>query len=144
MTPLAKLVSQPFRDLIQSVGSIIDGLHTSGEEKLDAQRKLVELERDFQIRMAEIDAENAKTAAEVIVAEARSQSWMARNWRPLTMLTFTFIVAFNYILSPLFGLPYLEMPDNLWDLLQIGMGGYVFGRTVEKIAPAVADALKKK
>lgn len=142
MNPITSLLSTPLTDLVSGVAGIIDKFHTSGEEKLEAQRKLVELERNFTVRMAEIDAQNAKTASEVIVAEAKSESWAARNWRPITMLTFTYIVAHNYIIAPLFALDALALPPNLWDLLQIGMGGYVFGRTAEKIAPAVVDGIK--
>jgi len=138
---LGKLVSGPLSDLFGKVAAVIDNVHTSGEEKLAAQRELLKLQADFQIRMAEIDAEYAKTQASVIEAEVNSESWMARNWRPITMLTFTFIVAFNYIIAPMFGLSLLAMPIHLWDLLQIGMGGYVFGRTAEKVIPTIAEAV---
>jgi hypothetical protein len=103
----------------------------------------LELERGFQVKIAEIDATNAKTAAEVIIAETKSESWAARNWRPITMLTFTYIIAHNYIFAPMFSLTVLSIPTDLWELLKIGMGGYVLGRTAEKIVPQVATAIKK-
>lgn len=78
---------------------------------------------------------------DIIVAEAKSDSWMARNWRPITMLTFVFIIANNYILYPYMSLfwaaaPTLELPDFMWELLKIGLGGYVVGRSGEKIMKA--------
>jgi hypothetical protein len=143
MGTLGKILSAPFGDLFKNVTEVIDNLNTSGEEKLEAQRKLLELERGFQVKIAEIDATNAKTAAEVIIAETKSESWAARNWRPITMLTFTYIIAHNYIFAPMFSLTVLSIPTDLWELLKIGMGGYVLGRTAEKIVPQVATAIKK-
>lgn len=76
-------------------------------------------------------------AISIIVAEAQGESWLQRNWRPLLMLTCIGIIANNYVLYPYLKLfvaapPLLEMPDALWELLKIGVGGYVIGRSVEK------------
>lgn len=73
----------------------------------------------------------------VIIAEAESEHWLTATWRPITMLVFVAIVAFNYLLEPLlamFHLPVtpLPLPPDLWDLLKLGLGGYVVGRSVEK------------
>lgn len=76
-------------------------------------------------------------AVNIIIAEVQGESWLQRNWRPLLMLTGIGIIANNYVLYPYLRLvftsaPLLEMPDALWELLKIGVGGYVVGRTVEK------------
>ena len=73
----------------------------------------------------------------VVVAEAKSEHALTSQWRPITMLVFTAIVANNYIIAPylaaIFGWSVtLEMPDQLWNLLSIGIGGYVVGRSSEK------------
>ena len=78
-----------------------------------------------------------QTSAGIVTAEAKSDHWLAANWRPITMLTFVFIVANNYIIYPYLALffeeaPKLEIPPDMWALLQIGLGGYVVGRSVEK------------
>ena len=31
---------------------------------------------------------------------------------------------------------------KLWDIVELGLGGYVIGRSAEKIVPAVATAMK--
>ena len=85
----------------------------------------------------------------VIVAEAQSGSWLANSWRPITMLAFVAVIVNNYLLFPyltMFGLPAatLEMPVHVWDVIELGLGGYVVGRSVEKTAATVAEALKKK
>jgi len=53
------------------------------------------------------------------------------------MLTCIAIVANNFLLAPYLGAIFkwkvvLEMPPDLWQLLNIGVGGYVVGRSVEK------------
>lgn len=83
-----------------------------------------------------------QTSAGIVTAEAKSDHWLAANWRPVTMLTFVFIIANNYILYPYLALffeeaPKLEIPPDMWALLKIGLGGYVVGRSAEKVATAV-------
>jgi hypothetical protein len=78
-----------------------------------------------------------KGAIAVVLAEAQGQSWLQRNWRPLLMLTCITIIANNYVLYPymraIFGWGVaLDLPEALWELLKIGVGGYVVGRSVEK------------
>jgi hypothetical protein len=74
---------------------------------------------------------------DIIQTEAKSEHWLTANWRPLTMLTFVVIIANNYILYPYLSLfwpdaPQLSIPPDMWDLLKIGLGGYVVGRSAEK------------
>jgi len=83
-----------------------------------------------------------QTSAGIVTAEAKSEHWLAANWRPVTMLTFVFIIANNYILYPYLALffeeaPKLEIPPDMWALLKIGLGGYVVGRSAEKVATVV-------
>lgn len=73
-----------------------------------------------------------EAAASIIVAEAQGDSWLQRNWRPLLMVLFGVIIANNYIVVPIFNTPAAEIPPDMWDLLKLGVGGYVVGRTVEK------------
>ncbi len=92
-----------------------------------------------EIKAKLIDQESALTEAarDVLVAEAKGESWMQRNWRPLTMLVFAAIIANNYLIAPYvqaFGgvSVVLDIPDGMWNLLTMGLGGYVIGRTLEK------------
>ena len=95
------------------------------------QEALVKMQTDYQTNL---DTQRG----EVIQAEAKSDSWMASNWRPILMLTFTAIVAMNWLILPVvswFGphLVPLVLPPDMWDLLKIGVGGYIVGRSGEKI-----------
>lgn len=102
-----------------------------------------------KIRMAIIEAGQNELAAkrDIIVAEAQSDSWLASNWRPILMLSFTAIIVNNYILSPYlqamfdFGMM-LEIPADMWSLLKIGVGGYVVGRSGEKISDSYFKSKK--
>lgn len=139
-------IGSPLKDIIGAVGGIIDNLNTSGQEKLDAQRKLVELERNFNIRMAELDQQWAATQADVIKSEANSQSWLTRNWRPLVMVFFTVIVGTVVFTGGYVNGHALDKDFTLkiLDIVQIGLGGYVMGRSAEKIAPHVTQIFAKK
>lgn len=80
--------------------------------------------------------------AQIVQAEAQSQNWLASSWRPITMLTFVVLIVarwFGWAAPNLSEAEYLK----LWDIVQLGLGGYVIGRSVEKIIPSVAGAMKK-
>lgn len=83
-----------------------------------------------------------QAAMAVIVAESQG-GLLARNWRPIVMLTFTGLVCAHWL-----GFTPPNLPETvvmkLLDLVQLGLGGYVIGRSVEKVAPAVVDAIKKR
>ena len=69
---------------------------------------------------------------EIIIAEAKG-NWLQRSWRPILMLSFGFIVIYVKFVAPLFSLPIPELENEFWNLLQLGIGGYVIGRTGEKM-----------
>lgn len=90
------------------------------------------------------ESEIFKSLTDVVKQEAKSEHFLVAAWRPITMLTFVFIIANNYILSPYIGLFFgvdvrLEIPPDMWDLLKIGLGGYVVGRSGEKAVKAWKD-----
>ena len=72
--------------------------------------------------------------ARLVAAEAGGQSWLQRNWRLLTMLAFLVLVV-----ADSFGLLAFRLSAEAWQLLQIGLGGYVVGRSVEKIVPGLGQ-----
>ncbi|HAA04784.1 MAG TPA: hypothetical protein DCE18_15665 [Syntrophobacteraceae bacterium] len=115
---------------------IIDQLVEDKDQaaKLKAEFQLQAMQADYSAINAEIQAQ-----AQIVAAEAQGQSWLQRNWRPVLMLVIVAIVANNYIIYPyleLFGVKAtpLELPERMWSLMQIGVGGYVVGRSAEKVA----------
>ena len=129
--------------LIGGVGKIIDDVHTSEEEKLKAKTALLAIQSDLSKSAMDYEATIIKEQASIVREEAASQSWLARNWRPLTMLTFVVLVVLHWI-----GYTSSNISENealeLFGLIKIGLGGYVVARTTEKILPAVVQAMKKK
>jgi len=119
-------------DIIKSIGSVIDNLFTSDEERIKAKNEV------FQI-LKQKELELRKLQTEVIVTEAQG-NWLQRSWRPILMLGFGFIVMYNKFFAPAFNLPNAELENEFWNLLQLGVGGYVIGRSAEKIAK---DVIKK-
>ena len=78
-----------------------------------------------------------KAQTSVLLAEANG-SKAQRNWRPHLMYMLMFIVGNSYIVSPymnaMFGIDIpTTLDDNIWDLMKIGVGGYVVGRSAEKV-----------
>lgn len=105
-----------------------------------AQMKLETLKLQQNGELAEIES-----AVKVITAEASSTNPLASGWRPILMLTFTAIIANNYILAPYLQAMFhvgltLPLPADLWDLLKLGVGGYVVGRSAEKVATTLKGA----
>ena len=80
--------------------------------------------------------------AQIVQAEAASSNWLAASWRPITMLTFVALIVarwFGWAAPNLAEAEYLKF----WDIVQLGLGGYVIGRSVEKVVPSIAGVLKK-
>jgi hypothetical protein len=84
-----------------------------------------------------------QAAADIVKTEAASQHWLAANWRPLTMLVFVALIVARWFGWSAPGLSEAEALA-LWDIVQIGLGGYVVGRTCEKLVPSIAEAMKKR
>lgn len=142
------IVKDAVEGALKPLGDIIDNLTTTREEKDEAKIALAKaqgaLESDFH-----------KAQSSVIIAEATGASWLQRNHRPLTVLTFVFIVAWNYVLGPIgtwlatiLGaaavFPVLELPPGLWGTISLGMGGYMALRTYEKTQLGRESKLSKR
>lgn len=117
-------------------GKLIDRLWPDPEQKAQAQIALLELAQKGEL--TEFTAR-----AEIIKTEAASEHWLAANWRPILMLTFGGLIVarwFGWAAPNLSESEYLK----LWSIVELGLGGYVIGRSVEKIVPSLADAVRKK
>jgi hypothetical protein len=81
-----------------------------------------------------LERERLVAQAAIVSAEAGGASWLQRNWRPIPMLSFL-----GLVIADAFGMLAFRLADQAWLLLQIGLGGYVVGRSVEKISPQIAN-----
>ena len=84
-------------------------------------------------KLVDVYLEIAKLQSNIITTEIQG-NFLQRSWRPILMLSIVFIVVNNYIMFPYFPNTFevLELPEHLWTLLEIGLGGYVVGRSAEK------------
>ena len=112
--------------VVKEVGNVIDKLFTSEEERIKAKNEVFKVLQEQQLELQ-------KLQTEVILAEANG-NWLQRSWRPILMLAFGFIVIYVKFIAPLFNLPIPPLENEFWNLLQLGIGGYVVGRIAEKIA----------
>lgn len=120
--------------IFEPAAKLVDDLHTSDEEKLELQRKMRTLENEVSFKVLDYEKTLMEHQAKVIMAEAQGQSWLQRSWRPITMLSFLLLVALDS-----FGLLANPLADEAWTLLQIGLGGYVVGRSGEKIMKSYGE-----
>jgi hypothetical protein len=81
-------------------------------------------------------------AADIVRAEADSKHWLTSNWRPITMLVFVALIVARWFGLAAPGLSEAEYL-KLWSIVEFGLGGYVIGRSAEKIIPSLAATLKK-
>jgi len=124
--------------LISAVaGPLVKGLFSTVDELVEDKDLAAKLKNSLQTKAMSILETEVKAARDIIMAEVNSDSYLAKNWRPITMLTFVIIIANNYIIYPYLQLFFnsgamLDIPPDMWGLLKIGLGGYVVGRSVEK------------
>jgi hypothetical protein len=97
-----------------------------------------------ELTMAVLSQQQALNAAagEIIKAEAQSEHWLAACWRPILMLTFGALIVARWLGWSAPGISEAEVL-KLWDIVQLGLGGYVIGRSLEKIAPQLAQAVRR-
>ena len=107
---------------------LVDELHTSEEEKLKMQREIKKVENELLSKIMDYETQLLESKTKIITAEATGQSVLQRSWRPITMLTFLALVVLDS-----FGVLTNRLAPEAWILLQIGLGGYVVGRSAEKI-----------
>ncbi|TDF41909.1 hypothetical protein EYS14_03435 [Alteromonadaceae bacterium M269] len=115
-------------NIFKPAAKLVDELHTSEDEKLQAKNALQAIQNTILSKVLDYETKLLETRTQIISAEANGQSWLQRNWRPITMLTFLILVVFDS-----FGWLANPLAPEAWTLLQIGLGGYVTGRSAEKI-----------
>ncbi len=124
--------------LVKPVTELIDEVHTSDEERLQIKARLFEMQSAMAAKVMDYEARVLESKTKIIAAEAQGASWLQRNWRPITMLSFLVLVV-----ADTFGLTEFRLADEAWTLLQIGLGGYVVGRSAEKVIPKITEVMRK-
>ena len=127
MSILTKIFSAGAGELVKSVGGVIDNLHTSKEEKLEAEQKIQELIASYETKME-------KEISSRWAADMASDSWLSKNVRPLVLVFLvisTVLMIFidagtiNFVVEP-------KWTDLLQLVLITVIGAYFGGRSLEK------------
>ena len=128
MSILTNLFSGGAADLVKGIGSVVDNLHTSKEEKLEAERKIKELMANYEVEME-------KNISSRWEADLKSDSWLSKNVRPLVLI---FLIICTMLLIFIdAGTINFEVKSSWVDLLQLVLitviGAYFGGRSLEKV-----------
>ena len=125
---LGNLLSGGAAELVKGVGGVIDNLHTSEEEKLEAERKIKEIIANHEVEME-------KNITSRWEADLKSDSWLSKNVRPL-VLVFLIVCTMLLIFVDAGALNF-EVKSSWVDLLQLVLitviGAYFGGRSLEKV-----------
>ena len=113
------------------IGDLVKRLVPDGDKTLD-------VEREVKLALLEHTDSIESIRGKIVLEEAKSANWLTAAWRPLLMMVVILIIACNYLVFPIIRIFYpemitLELPVELWNLLTIGVGGYVVGRSGEKM-----------
>lgn len=125
-------------NIIQPVVDLIDDLSTSDEEKLILRNELAKIENAFNLKVMEYETKLLEAKSSIIIAEAASSSWLTKTWRPLMMVWFGLLLGLYWFDITPENLTQ-ETIDSLFLLLQIGIGGYIGGRSIERILPKLLN-----
>lgn len=127
MSILGTIFSGGAKDLVEGVGGVIDELHTSKEEKLEAEQKIKEIVASYQATLE-------KEISTRWDADMKSDSWLSKNVRPLVLI---FLVISTVLLIFIDAGVINFVVEAKWtDLLQLVLitviGAYFGGRSLEK------------
>ena len=133
--------------MLSAIAPIAKILFNTIDKAVEDKDLNARLKADLQTQLLQSNTEELKAAARVIEAEAKA-GWFASSWRPLLMYVLIFILVWNYIFGPIVKFFFaaaitIELPGDVWTLLQIGLGGYVVGRSAESVARTMANKPKE-
>ena len=129
--------------VIQAVAPLAKILFNTVDKAVADKDLAAKLKSDLQTQMLQSHTQELTAAAKIIEAEAKA-GWFASSWRPLLMYVLIFILIWNYVLGPVILFFFkasitITLPGDVWTLLQIGLGGYVVGRSAESVARTMAN-----
>jgi hypothetical protein len=128
MSILTQIFSSGASELVKSVGGVINNLHTSKEEKLNAELKVKELISNYEVEME-------KTITDRWKSDMNSDSWLSKNIRPMTLAFLVISTVLMIFIDA--GAIAFNVEDKWTDLLQLVLitviGAYFGGRSLEKV-----------
>jgi hypothetical protein len=132
----------PILSAIPLIGKVVEKVAGIVDQVVEDKDQANKIKAQITLSMANMKHEEVQTLVQaqssIIKAEAQGGSWIQRSWRPLLMMCIIVIIVNNYIFFPYAKLftdkaVMLDLPIQMWDLIKLGVGGYVVGRSGEKI-----------
>ena len=128
MRILGKIFSAGAGELVKNAGGVLDNLHTSKEEKLEAEKKIKDMIMGYE-------AEMQKQVTERWKVDMQSDSWLSKNIRPLVLIFLCVSTVLLIFIDA--GVIHFEVKASWVDLLQLVLitviGAYFGGRSLEKV-----------
>ena len=129
------------------ISSLAGPLGTVAERYFDNKDDQNAFKNAVELEILKNQKDFEDLSASIVLAEAKSEHWLTASWRPFTMILFALVIAINILIIPyiilpilwMFGLPvpmFMPIPEQVWTLITIGLGGYVGGRSGEKMVKA--------
>ncbi len=127
-------------NMIDELTGKINGLIS---EKIKDKEKALELQTEIEkeILKFEENLEKTEEISEKYIQEYTEESWLTKNWRPITMFMFVFLIVADWFGFSSSSIP-LEIKEKMYSLMEISMGGYVAGRSLEKITKGFKSYLE--
>ena len=124
-------------NILGAVAPMINTLFKTIDNAIDNKAEAEKIKQTIQQQLLSGQLKELEAQASIITAEARG-GWLQRNWRPLLMLTFAGLVVAHW-----FGFTAPNIPESvqnsLLNIVLVGMGGYIVGRSGEKIMDKYKD-----
>lgn len=118
--------------IFKPASDLIDKITTTDEERMEAENKFLQIQNNVNMKILELESKLLESKTNIIVSESKGESWLQRNWRPCVMLTLTTLVVLHWVGLTPENLSETEIKELL-DIVELGLGGYVIGRSGEKL-----------
>ena len=117
--------------VLGAVAPMVKTLFSTIDKTIDNKAEAEKIKENIQQQLLSGQLKDLEAHAQILTAEAKG-GWLQRNWRPLLMLTFAGLVVAHW-----FGFTAPNIPESvqnsLLNIVLVGMGGYIVGRSGEKI-----------
>ena len=125
------------------LGALLPGLMELISKYITKEEDKVKLQSEITKHILSNEKSVIEASRDVVKAEVESESILAKNWRPILMYLLMVLLVWIIAIAPVFGLvestktSLAAVPSDLWNLLMIGMGGYILGRSAENITKSI-------
>jgi len=121
--------------LLPIIGEVLKRVLPDANARAEAQEQITSA-------LAANESALLASMAEVMKADAASESWLTRSTRPIVVLWALAMVSFVGVVAPAIGIQdevvqgIAGIPSELWTLVSVPIGVWMAGRSVEKVLKA--------